>query len=156
MGIYVNFDRKEWVKTDWGNPLNTALLYDYDELDDLIAEFIMKINSMNGIKTKFCCSGHYGEENCFYIYFDKISKKFQKQLESIPGIELDKKDLKQNKIVYRAQNIKTFVELLDLHKNLLSLVKDVKNKFEELVLIDFKDEEGRHQHLIKRSLLENE
>lgn len=131
--VLVDFTAKRWIRTQFRS-LN---LFDtFVVVDENVAEFIMRANSVPGVSTKYCCAGHYGNPWSAYVYFSSITDDFARRMDSVKHMRMDENDRKQGMIVYRANRnyqlqypVASMEDLLTLHAELLKATADIHNKF---------------------------
>ena len=131
--VLVDFTAKRWIHTHFRS-LN---LFDtFVDVDENVAEFIMRANSVPGVSTKYCCAGHYGTPWSAYVYFNSITDDFAKRMDSVKHMRMDENARKQGIIVYRATwyyqqqyPVASMEDLLTLHSELLKATADIHNGF---------------------------
>ena len=131
--VLVDFTAKRWIRTNFRS-LN---LFDtFDDVDENVAEFIMRANSVPGVSTKYCCAGHYGTPWSAYVYFNSITDDFAKRMDSVKHMHRDADDWEKGKVVYRANGnnqkqhpVASMEDLLTLHAELLKATADIHNGF---------------------------
>lgn len=79
---FVNFEKRRYISE---NPINIQELVflhkdGYRAIDTALADTIMRLNSMDGCRTRYCCSGHPGRFGEGYIVFEEIPKTLTEQI----------------------------------------------------------------------------
>lgn len=136
--ILVDFIKRQWIETSYRDiPQLAKLLDNFVDIDENIAEFVMRANSAPGVSTTFCCAGHFGSPYSAYVVFDRITQDFRNRMDSVPHIHLDSDS--PNSTVYRANRINrhsppvtSFDDLRSLHAELAGAVTDIPNSFSRM------------------------
>ena len=79
---FVNFEKRRYISE---NPINIQELVflhkdGYRAIDTALADTIMRLNSMQGCRTRYCCSGHPGRFGEGYIVFEEIPETLTEQI----------------------------------------------------------------------------
>ena len=82
---FVNFMARRYINESPINAQEIDILSEngYMAIDSAIADTIMRLNSMEGCKTLYCCSGHPGSYSNGYILFEEVSQKLSEQLNKL-------------------------------------------------------------------------
>ena len=131
--VLVDFTAKQWIST-YFRSLN---LFDtFVGIDENVAEFIMRANSVPSVSTKYCCAGHYGTPWSAYVSFNSITDDFARRMDSVKHMRMDENDWKQGIIVYRTiwyyqqqYQVASTEDLFTLHSELLKATADIHNEF---------------------------
>ena len=79
---FVNFEKRRYISENPINIQELVFLYKdgYRAIDTALADTIMRLNSMDGCRTRYCCSGHPGRFGEGYIVFEEIPKTLTEQI----------------------------------------------------------------------------
>ena len=71
---FVNFEKRRYINESPINAQELDILFKngYKAIDTAIADTIMRLNSIEECKTRYCCSGHPGRFNEGYILFEEF------------------------------------------------------------------------------------
>ncbi len=79
---FVNFEKRRYISEAPKNVQELVFLYmeGYRAIDTALADTIMRLNSMDGCRTRYCCSGHPGRFANGYIVFEEIPETLTEQI----------------------------------------------------------------------------
>ena len=79
---FVNFEKRRYISEAPKNVQELVFLYmeGYRAIDTALADTIMRFNSMQGCRTRYCCSGHPGRFGGGYIVFEEIPETLTEQI----------------------------------------------------------------------------
>ena len=79
---FVNFEKHRYISEVPINVQELDFLYmeGYRAIDTALADTIMRLNSMDGCRTRYCCSGHPGRFGEGYIVFEEIPETLTEQI----------------------------------------------------------------------------
>lgn len=79
---FVNFEKRRYISEVPINVQELVFLHKdgYRAIDTALADTIMRLNSMDGCRTRYCCSGHPGRFGEGYIVFEEIPKTLTEQI----------------------------------------------------------------------------
>lgn len=79
---FVNFEKRCYISEAPINVQELHFLYmeGYRAIDTALADTIMRLNSTQGCRTRYCCSGHPGRFDEGYIVFEEIPKTLTEQI----------------------------------------------------------------------------
>ena len=82
---FVNFKARRYINE---SPINAQEIdflseYGFMAIDSAIADTIMRLNSMEGCKTRYCCSGHPGSYSHGYIMFEEVPQQLSEELNKL-------------------------------------------------------------------------
>lgn len=82
---FINFEKRRYINETPINVQELSILHEngYKAVDTALADSVMKLNSMEGCKTRYCCSGHPGKFNEGYIIFEKIFESLSEQIDKL-------------------------------------------------------------------------
>ena len=79
---FVNFEKRRYISEAPKNVQELVFLYmeGYRAIDTALADTIMRLNSMDGCRTRYCCSGHPGRFANGYIVVEEIPETLTEQI----------------------------------------------------------------------------
>ena len=79
---FVNFEKHRYISEAPINVQELDFLHKdgYRAIDTALADTIMRLNSIDGCRTRYCCSGHPGRFGEGYIVFEEIPKTLTEQI----------------------------------------------------------------------------
>lgn len=88
---FVNFEKRRYINERPINVQELDFLYKegYRAIDTAITDTIMRLNSIVGCKTRFCCSGHPGRFNEGYILFEEFPEILWKKMGKLKYWEVE-------------------------------------------------------------------
>lgn len=79
---FVNFEKRRYISETPINVQELDFLHKdgYRAIDTALADTIMRLNSIDGCRTRYCCSGHPGRFANGYIVFEEIPETLTEQI----------------------------------------------------------------------------
>ena len=133
---FVNFREKKYI-VQWPDVYDRAKLFmeGYHNIDDAILTPILCLNSIEGVETQYCCSGHGPEFNHAYIMFRSITDEVRGKMKSLVCWHQEPDELERD--VYRMNKPNgSFAIWAMALQELYNALKDVTHKFERYKIIE--------------------
>lgn len=79
---FVNFKARQYINESPINAQEIDILSEngFMAIDSALADTVMRLNSLEGCKTRYCCSGHPGSYSNGYILFEEVPQQLSEQL----------------------------------------------------------------------------
>jgi len=134
---FINFEELKYFSV-WPRVMDRHLINTckYEPIDCSIADPIMRLNSIEGVKTRYCCSGHLTHYEG-YIWFASITPEVLQTMRSLKFWyeDMDYKHSEESPTFRVKEDGSNLSRWFDALKELYEAFKDRPNHFEQQVLL---------------------
>lgn len=88
---FINFEKRRYINETPINVQELNILHEngYKAVDTALADSVMRLNSMEGCKTRYCCSGLPGKFNEGYIVFEDFPETLRREVGKLKYWQLE-------------------------------------------------------------------